>query len=172
MLGYTGAAGDESGGTNASYGGLDVYAPDAISALDAFNASVKAHADELAGSWGQSVLRRDGRRNGQNIHQHGSRAWRLSSDDPAKKRLRRRPVALCAGAPLRRAGQYVLCSLLSGRGGPAETFSASIWNTDMQATAPTPYAGILTWTFCPTTIFPRPKRDLRLRGPAGIRGFG
>ena len=48
VLGYTGAAGDESGGTNASYGGLDVYAPDAISALDAFNASVKAHADELA----------------------------------------------------------------------------------------------------------------------------
>ena len=133
VLGYTGAAGDESGGTNASYGGLDVYAPDAISALDAFNASVKAHADELAGSWQRLVLTHlaekahigpllGGRRNGQNIHQHGSRAWRLSFGRPRQKRLRRRPVALCAGAPLRRAGQYVLCSLLSGRGGPAGLF--------------------------------------------------
>lgn len=45
------AANDTSGNTNASYGGLDVYAPEAIPLLDAFNASVKSHADSLAGNW-------------------------------------------------------------------------------------------------------------------------
>ena len=122
VLGYTGAAGDESGGTNASYGGLDVYAPDAISALDAFNASVKAHADELAGSWGNLFYAVTDDATGKTYTNTEAGLGGFLSDDPAQKRLRRRPVALCAGAPLRRAGQYVLCSLLSGRGGPAGLF--------------------------------------------------
>ena len=114
VLGYTGAAGDESGGTNASYGGLDVYAPDAISALDAFNASVKAHADELAGSWGNLFYAVTDDATGKTYTNTEAGLGGFLSDD--------RPVALCAGAPLRRAGQYVLCSLLSGRGGPAGLF--------------------------------------------------
>ena len=120
VLGYTGAAGDESGGTNASYGGLDVYAPDAISALDAFNASVKAHADELAGSWGNLFYAVTDDATGKTYTNTEAGLGGFLSDDPAKNGFR--PVALCAGAPLRRAGQYVLCSLLSGRGGPAGLF--------------------------------------------------
>ncbi|MFR1785831.1 MAG: hypothetical protein ACLSWY_07505 [Ruthenibacterium lactatiformans] len=132
MLGYTGAAGDESGGTNASYGGLDVYAPDAISALDAFNASVKAHADELAGSWGNLFYAVTDDATGKTYTNTEAGLGGFLSDDPAKNGFDAAQWRYVLALRFDAQGNMSYAASYLGEEGQQD-FSASIWNTDMQA---------------------------------------
>lgn len=130
--GYTGAAGDESGGTNASYGGLDVYAPDAISALDAFNASVKAHADELAGSWGNLFYAVTDDATGKTYTNTEAGLGGFLSDDPAKNGFDAAQWRYVLALRFDAQGNMSYAASYLGEEGQQD-FSASIWNTDMQA---------------------------------------
>lgn len=132
VLGYTGAAGDESGGTNASYGGLDVYAPDAISALDAFNASVKAHADELAGSWGNLFYAVTDDATGKTYTNTEAGLGGFLSDDPAKNGFDAAQWRYVLALRFDAQGNMSYAASYLGEEGQQD-FSASIWNTDMQA---------------------------------------
>ena len=132
VLGYTGAAGDESGGTNASYGGLDVYAPDAISALDAFNASVKAHADELAGSWGNLFYAVTDDATGKTYTNMEAGLGGFLSDDPAKNGFDAAQWRYVLALRFDAQGNMSYAASYLGEEGQQD-FSASIWNTDMQA---------------------------------------
>lgn len=132
MLGYTGAAGDESGGTNASYGGLDVYAPDAISALDAFNASVKDHADELAGSWGNLFYAVTDDATGKTYTNTEAGLGGFLSDDPAKNGFDAAQWRYVLALRFDAQGNMSYAASYLGEEGQQD-FSASIWNTDMQA---------------------------------------
>ncbi|MFQ9680531.1 MAG: hypothetical protein ACLRZH_11000 [Ruthenibacterium lactatiformans] len=150
----TGAAGDESGGTNASYGGL-TFTPRCHLRAGRFQRQRESPCRRAGGQLGQSVLRRDGRRNGQNIHQHGSRAWRLSFGRPAKTASAPPSGVMCwRSASTRRAICPMQPPIWARR---AAGLSASIWNTDMQAYGTGAIRRHLDLTFCPTTIFPLPK---------------
>ena len=128
----TGAAGDESGGTNASYGGLDVYAPDAISALDAFNASVKAHADELAGSWGNLFYAVTDDATGKTYTNTEAGLGGFLSDDPAQNGFDAAQWRYVLALRFDAQGNMSYAASYLGEEGQQD-FSASIWNTDMQA---------------------------------------